>query len=603
MKWNHKMKRIVRFLKKHTAAINVHYLRKWIIIGSLVGIVAGVGSIAFFSSIKLATKLFLELGVGFSPPVPVGEGETIITTISRRWMIPVVTTVGGLLCGLLVYKLAPEAEGHGTDAAIEAFHHKEGLVRARIPVVKMIASAITIGSGGSAGREGPIAQIAAGFGSILGKLFNLTVKERRIAVAAGIGAGIGSIFKAPLGGAILSTEVLYLEGFEIAALVPSFIASIIGYTIYASWAGFTPIFGTHYHIAFNDPYSLIFYAGLGLLCGIIGKLYPLTFYKFRDYFRNLRIPNYYKPAIGGLALGIMGLFLPQVLGMGYGWLQIVMKPQNIIPLSLMVVLVLAKIAATSFSISSGGSGGVFAPGLFIGGMLGAIVWSVLHGNVAHVPVTPEPFVVVGMMALFGGVARAPVAVMFMVGEMSGSYTILAPAMIAVGIAYVIIGHDTIYESQVESPVVSPAHRYEYSFPLLTHLKVRDAMRTDINPVNSQDSVEVVKKRLHSEGIKSVPVVEPKSKKLIGIISYEDILRSAICNGAPVAKFMSVNVVTTSPDYSLDRVLELLGKHDVGSLPVVENPDNGSKLVGMINRRDIIHLYTNTERKLLNKNKS
>ncbi|MCD6516719.1 MAG: chloride channel protein [Candidatus Aminicenantes bacterium] len=596
------MKKIIKFLKKHSDPVNVHYLRKWLVIGGLVGIVAGVGSIVFFSFIKLASKLFLELGVGFSAPVPVGEGETIVGVISRRWMIPVVTTIGGLLCGLLVYKLAPEAEGHGTDAAIDAFHHKEGLVRARIPVVKMIASAITIGSGGSAGREGPIAQISAGFGSLLGRLFKLTVKERRIAVAAGIGAGIGAIFKAPLGGAILSTEILYLEGFEIAALIPSFIASIIGYTIYASWAGFTPIFGAHYNIAFHDPYSLIYYAGLGLLCGIIGKLYPRTFYKLRDYFKSLRIPNYFKPALGGLFLGIMGLFLPQVLGMGYGWLQIVMKPQHIIPISLMIILVFAKIAATSFSISSGGSGGVFAPGLFIGGMLGAIVWSALYGNIAHVPVTPEPFVVVGMMALFGGVARAPLAVMFMVGEMAGSYTILAPAMIAVGIAYVIVGKDTIYESQVESPALSPAHRYEYLFPLLTHLKVRDAMRCEVDPANPYDSLKEVEKRLLSEGIKSVPVVEPKSKKLIGMISYEDILRSPTRNGAPVSKFMSTNVITASPDDSLDRVLELLSVHDVGSLPVMRNPENGRRLIGVINRQDVIRLYKNTEKKLLNKNK-
>jgi CIC family chloride channel protein len=255
----------------------------------------------------------------------------------------------------------------------------------------------------------------------------------------------------------------------------------------------------------------------------------------------------------------------------------------------MVFLVFAKIAATSFSISSGGSGGVFAPGLFIGGMLGAIVWTALHGNMAHVPVSPEPFVVVGMMALFGAVARAPIAVMFMVGEMSGSYTILAPAMIAVGIAYVIVGHDTIYESQVESPAVSPAHRYEYSSPLLTYLKVKDAMRTNIDPVTAQDSLKTVEKRFRSEDVKSLPVIKPDSRKVIGIISYEDILRSAPHNRTPVEKYMSKDVVTATPDYSLDRALELLNNHNVGSIPVVENKNNGNELVGMVNRHDLIQL--------------
>ena len=160
------MVKIAQFLRKQILSINIAYLRKWLLVGCLVGIVAGLGSIAFFSAITWATKLFLGQGAGFIPPAPVGEGQTVVTEITRRWMIPVITTLGGLIAGLIVYKLAPEAEGHGTDAAIEAFHQKEGLIRARVPLIKMVASAITIGSGGSAGREGPTAQIAAGFGSL-----------------------------------------------------------------------------------------------------------------------------------------------------------------------------------------------------------------------------------------------------------------------------------------------------------------------------------------------------------------------------------------------------------------------------------------------------
>jgi CIC family chloride channel protein len=595
------MNKIARFINQHIHEIDIGYLRKWLLIGGLIGIVAGLGSIAFFSAITWGSRLFLGLGAGFVPPAPVGEGQTVVTAISRRWMIPVISTLGGLLCGFIVYKFAPEAEGHGTDAAIDAFHNKEGIIRARVPLVKLVASAITIGSGGSAGREGPTAQIAAGFGSLLGRLLKLTVRERRIAVAAGIGAGIGAIFKAPLGGAILGTEVLYLEGFEISALIPSFIASVIGYTIFASWAGYTPIFGGHYNIAFNDPYTLIFYAALGLICGGVGILYPLCFYGLRDFFRRLSIPNYLKPAIGGLGVGVLGYFLPQVLGMGYGWLQIVMNPQAVIPLGIMVLLVFAKIVATSLSIGSGGSGGVFAPGLFIGGMLGAALWSGLHSIVPHMPNTPEPFVVVGMMALFGGVARAPLAVMFMVGEMAGSYTMLAPAMIAVGISYVIIGRHTIYESQVESPAKSPAHRYEYSFPLLSRLTVKDAMRTDILPLTPKNTAQQVEKRLAAEHMKALPVVDPVTGNLVGIVSHEDLFRIAARNGASVPDFMTTDVVTISSKDTLDSVIELLSNRDIASLPVVDKSPTGTTLVGMISRGDISKAYTKAVRSLFSKN--
>lgn len=596
--------KVVDLFKRHARSVDAAYLRKWLLVGGLVGVVAGLGSIVFFSAITWATKLFLGQGAGFFPPVAVGEGQTVVRAISRRWLIPAVTTLGGLISGLIVYGLAPEAEGHGTDSAIEAFHQKEGLIRARIPLIKLIASAVTIGSGGSAGREGPTAQIAAGFGSLLGRLLKLTVKERRIAVAAGIGAGIGSIFKAPLGGALLSTEILYLQGFEIDALIPSFVASVIGYTIFAGWSGYVPIFGEHFYVSFNDPYSLLFYAALGLICGVVGIFYSRCFYWVRDRFRSLTIPNYFKPAIGGLAVGLIGLFFPQVLGMGYGWLQIVMEPQAIIPVGLMVILIFAKILATSLSIGSGGSGGVFAPGLFLGGMLGATLWSALHGNIAHVPSTPEPFVVVGMMALFGGVARAPLAVMLMVGEMTDSYEMLVPAMLAVGISYVLVGKNTIYESQVESPAMSPAHRYEHSFPLLGQIKVRDAMRSKVLSISVDAMAEEALNLLQAKNVKSLPVTNHTDNGgIVGIVTVKDVLQIQpdARRETPVSTIMSTDIVTAGPEESLLTALERMTQHDIASLPVMDGT-SGSKLLSIITRADVSRAYTSAARRILKQNR-
>src|SRR5579862_95947 len=297
------------------------YFQRWLLIGALIGVVAGLGAIAFYSAIAFSTHLLLGVIAGYTPPNPASEGATVATPPIRAWLIPVVTTLGGLLTGIIVYTFAPEAEGHGTDAAIDAFHEKNGYIRARIPIVKMIASAITIGSGGSAGREGPTAQMSAGFGSWLATVLRLDDHDRRIAMAAGIGAGIGAIFKAPIGGAVLSGEILYKRDFEADMLFPSFIASVVGFSIYGAWAGWEPIFGTGGHFAFDQPVSLIGYLILGVVAGVVGLLYPKTLYTLRDGFARLRIPNIFKPALGGLGVGLIGMFLPQALGMGYGYVQ------------------------------------------------------------------------------------------------------------------------------------------------------------------------------------------------------------------------------------------------------------------------------------------
>ena len=275
---------------------------------------------------------------------------------------------------------------------LTAFHNKDGYIRRRVPLIKLIASAITIGSGGSAGREGPVALIGAGFGSTIADIFKLDARDRRIALAVGIGAGIGSIFKAPLGGALISAEILYRRDFEFETLLPSFIASIVGYSVYASWSGWAPVFSINTAFTFSHPGQLLGFAILGVVCGLFGILYGRTFYWIRDFFRALKLPNYIKPAIGGLIVGVIGVFLPQILGMGYGWVQFAINGNTaILPLGIMIAVLFGKILATSLSVGSGGSGGVFAPGLVIGGMVGGVTWTLLHNFTSIVPADPATF--------------------------------------------------------------------------------------------------------------------------------------------------------------------------------------------------------------------
>jgi CIC family chloride channel protein len=565
------------------------YAQKWVTISILIGVAAGLGSIFFYWSLTEATKLLLGLGAGYAPPMPAGEGVTVVSVIARPWLLPLITTFGGLISGLIVFNLAPEAEGHGTDAAIDAFHNKGGFIRRRVPVVKAIASAITIGSGGSAGREGPTAQIAAGTASALADLFNLSSSDRRIAVAAGIGAGIGSIFKAPLGGAILSMEILYRRDFEYEALLPSFIASVIGYAIFASWSGWAPIFGSGVVPPFNRSSELLSYAILGVVCGLMGTVYGRSFYYLRDLFRSIQIPNWIKPAIGGFLVGSIGVFLPQILSTGYGWLQFAIYGDfTVLPLTIMLAIVVIKILTTGLTIGSGGSGGVFAPGLVIGGMTGGVLWNILSNVPAITPSSPSTFVIVGMMALFGGIAKVPLAVILMVSEMTMDYTLLIPSMLTCSIAYFVTRDNYIYEKQVEVRAQSPAHQHEYSVLLLKSIKVKDAMMEEVFTVNPKSTLEEVETIFKKYKAHAVPVVD--EGKLVGIVAKRDVMDaiSGKQRNIPVIQIMSSKLVVTYPDESLFDAMNKMVINDIGQLPVVDR-NSPKQLVGVLAIDDVTRI--------------
>ena len=557
----------------------------------MIGTISGIGSILFYEAINLSSTYLLGNVGGFFPPSPIGEGGSLGILSSHIYLIPVITTIGGLLSGIIVFGLAPEAEGHGTDAAIDAFHNRKGEIRSRIPLVKLVASAITLGSGGSAGREGPTAQIGAGFGSFLGRKLHLSLKDRRIAVAVGIGAGIGSIFKAPFGGAILSAEILYLGDFEVETLLPAFIASTVGYSIFASFTGWTPVFGNMNLGAFADPLDLPFYAVLGILCGLVGIVYVKGFYGIRDLFQRLRMPRFLKPALGGLLVGIIGMFLPQVLGMGYGWLQIAMTGNFVLlPIILIPVIVVVKIVATSLTVGSGGSGGVFAPALVIGGFLGASLWILLNGIFPNFVPVIAAFIIVGMMAFFGGVGKVPVAVILMVSEMTGGFTLLVPSMIATTIAYIITGKITIYKSQVQSRAESPAHRSEYSTTLLQKLFVKDAMTKKVITISPNSKVSEVAEILSKNGIKGMPVLD-NNEGLIGLVTLTDVLQlhPDQRTKTKVDSIMTKEIITASPDDTLYTAFDKMTNNQIGRLPIVEKSSN-SKLMGIITREDVWRVY-------------
>ncbi len=561
------------------------YLRKWVVLGALIGVVGGLGAIVFYASLEFATHVFLGGLAGYVPPTPAGEGGAPIADAARPWAIPLVVALGGLISGIIVFRLAPEAEGHGTDAAIAAYHHNPRGIRARIPLIKLAASAITIGSGGSGGREGPTAQISAGFGSFLGRALDLDARDARIAVAVGMAAGIGAIFRAPLGGAILGAELLYRDDVESEALVPSFIATIVAYTIFGAVEGFSPMFGTQARFGFSNPAELPWYALIGLVCGLVGLLYIRNFYGLTAWFGRWRMPRELRPAVAGFAVGCIGLILPGALGTGYGFVQVGLDRQTLLGMDLWIILALpfAKILATSLSIGSGGSGGIFGPGMVVGGLLGAGLWRLLEPIAPAIPADPAPFVIVAMMALFGSVAHAPLAVMLMVAEMTGNLSMLAPAMVAVGLATFIVGQSSIYSSQLATRADSPAHRFRFAMPLLAAVPVGDAARQARVVISAGDTAGAARARLETLGAPGAPMLG-RDGTVLGLVDFESLEGLADDDAIPSSAIVREPILAA--DDGLDDALGSLADHRRSWAPVSAD----GRLAGVLSVRDAMSAY-------------
>jgi len=568
-----------------------------LILAVVVGVVAGCGALTFYFATNGLEHLMLGKIGNFHPPLERTPESSFTEFISQlsvpyRWCLFLLPAIGGLFSGWLVYTFAPEAEGHGTDAAIEAFHRKGGVIRGRVPIIKTIASIVTIGTGGSAGREGPIAQIGAGFGSFIATKLGLSVVDRRILLLAGIAGGIGATFRSPLGGALFAVEVLYRDPeFEHEGLIPCIISSIVAYSLFGAVTGWTPLLATpHFH--FDHPAELLLYLTLGLSCALLGSVYAKVFYGMRDLFRKLPLPNWQKPAIGGLALGVLALFIPQVLGSGYGWVQAALYGK--MALWVMLVVALAKILATSLTISSGGSGGVFAPSLVIGAMLGGAFGASAEILFPVLTQDPRAYVLVGMAGFFAGVAKAPIATLIMVSELTGNYGLLAPLMLVCVVAMIAMRSNGIYEKQVDRRFDSPAHLGDFVIDVLEGIRVRELEKKGRKPTLIPEGMCLpdILDKIAAAKTAYYPVVN-QEKLMTGIFSVNDIRRILNEDIPPtlvIARDMATrNVITATPDEHLTTVLKKLTARNLDELPVVD-PDNPQKVLYMMSRRTLLAHY-------------
>lgn len=566
---------------------------RWPLMSIAVGIVSGLGAILFEELLRRALHFFLHLPTGFLEPVKGTEITTVTALASiRSWLFLLIPALGGLISGLLVFLIAPEAEGHGTDAMIDAFHRRDGFIRKRVPIVKILASAITIGSGGSAGKEGPIAQIGAGFGSFMATALKLKPRDRRILMLAGAAGGIGAIFHAPLGAALFAPEVLYREPeFEFEAILPCIVSSIVASSVFDQYFGRSALFFPG-PVDF-DPVELLPYAIFAVICALVGYLYVKMFYDVaRDrFFRKVQIPKALKPALGGLMLGVIALLVPQVMNGGYGWIQAALEGK--IFWGTMLLLALMKIVATSCTISSGGSGGVFGPSVFMGAMLGGAFGYLGHQLAPGWVVHPNSFVLVGIGGFFAGVAKVPIASIIMACEMCASYTLLVPLMLVSTISYLLLGKVSLYEKQVITRLASPAHMTEFARGLLEEVHVDEVVKPQPVVVVGEKMPldQLVQVMANSQQI-YFPVVD-LTGRITGILSINDIrevMFEESVRGLIVAKDVATpNVVRVFGQNSLQEALDKMVLLNVDELPVVKEtaPD---EIIAMISKRDIIDYY-------------
>ena len=588
-----------------------------------VGVVAGLGAAGFLALLERTTGLLLGHLANYFPLTPGNEASPFARPADVgepiRWALLLLPAAGGLLSGLITFTFAPEVEGHGTDAAISAYHFKDGKVRRRVPLLKALTSALTIGTGGSGGREGPIAQIGSGFGSMLSDWLGFPPTVCRQMMAAGMGAGIGAIFHAPMAGALFAAEVMYQgPDLEFEVLVPSFITCIVAYSVFGLFYGFHAIFITPpYH--FSTPAMFLPYLVLALVTALGAMLYVRTFYGVRRLSTLLEpIPDHLKPMLGGLITGLIGFFLPEALGTGYGVLQacftsgpgsspVVSDLQSYRAVSnalaglslspamvagvLLGLIALAKIGTTAFSIGSGGSGGVFGPAVVIGGSLGASTGFVSQRLFPRLPVEPGAFAILGMAGFFAGAANTPISTIIMVSEMTGNYNLLLPSMFISIAAFTMCRRYTLYEEQIQSRYGAPNKLGLMGRAFLGHVTVGETLaRLQTGPVpvvpETMTAAELLR-QLGDSSLTYIPVADINGRPM-GIIATEairELAETPETHSLIIASDLAIPTPFVTRGESLLTVVNNIQELAVPELPVVDEQDF-FEIVGIIGEKEI-----------------
>jgi CIC family chloride channel protein len=556
----------------------------------VVGLSTGVGAVTF----RYLIRGVEWIGYSWVPSVTSSWGESYVV---------VIPTIGGLIVGLLIFYFAREAKGHGVPEVMAAVALNDGRIRPVVAVVKSLASSICIGTGGSVGREGPIVQIGSALGSSIGQALNLSGDRVRNLVACGAAGGIAATFNAPIAGVMFALEII-LNRFSVrhfsSVVISAVAASVVGRAAFGDYAAFkVPV-----EYGVNSLWEFSFYPILGLLTALVGALFVRLLYWSEDRFESWKqVPEWLQPAIGGALLGGLALLYPRVTGVGWermpdifnvGYDVIERALANQLTLNVVLTLLFLKIIATSLTLGSGGSGGVFAPSLFMGAMLGAAFELLMKQWFPTVVAPAGAYALVGMAATFAATAHAPITAVLILFELTGDYRIILPMMLTVVVATLIgqriLGGESIYTLKLSRRGVRLEHGRDLD--LMQSVLVREAMTTDTYVVQSDMPLNQLGDYFQHTHAHSFPVVDGNTE-LVGMVSihdYEQALSRQTPHQLQVKDIATMDrLLTAYEDESLAEAIQRIGIRGVNKMPVV-NRDNPKKIVGVIRRRDIVKAY-------------
>ncbi len=561
----------------------------------VIGIAAGLFALLFRYMIWGAQSLFYNraspIGAPWSDPAGFDVPLSVFTGVGL-WVLPILA-VGGLLVGLIATRVAGEVRGSGIPQVIEAVQTKGGRIRPRVIAAKGVASAITIGSGGSAGREGPIVHMGAALGSALGQRFRMSDTRVKILLSCGVAGAISATFNAPIAGVLFALELILLE-FKSRSFIPLVVSSVFAATVMGLFVRPGPLFPASYE--FLSPLELVFFLVLGLLAGLAAILFIGTLDRVDQGFTELQVPRYVKPALGALLLGALVLLVPETMGVGYETVNEVLST-DFLPtfggyaLLFLLLLAFAKILATSLTIGSGGSGGVFAPALFIGAMVGGAFGLVIHSLYPDFTNEYGAYALVGMGAVFAAASRATLTSIVIIFELTGDYRFILPVMFAAVVAdavSLVAYEETIYTKRLRRMGVELEQDMEVS--LLRRMRVRDAMITEVRTMRADAPIKEIADAIIVTGYQGFPVVDAEGRAL-GIVTHKDVSRALGEERveATAKDLVRVNHPVTYPDENLEYAMEKMALGGTGHLLVVSRTDPGD-LQGLLTSSDVMKMY-------------
>jgi CIC family chloride channel protein len=548
----------------------------------VVGVGAGLGAVAFRYMILGFTELF----TGHRDYSAAGHAHNPLVPGLGMWFVVVVPVIGGLLYGPLVARFAPEARGHGVPEVMLAVNRLGGRMRPQVPVVKSLASAICIGAGGSVGREGPIVQIGSALGSVIGRALRVPESQLRLLVACGAAGGISATFNAPIAGVFFALELI-LRNFQTQSFGLVVLSSVTADAIGRA------VFGSHPFLSlpaftFSSPLELVLYAGLGVLATGVGVGFIRVLYGGEDLADRLwRGPDWLRPAAGGILLGLLLLVVPQMYGVGYPVLSRAVAGHYV--LIALLGLLVAKILATSLTMWIGGSGGVFAPSLFMGAMLGSAYGAIAHHLMPGLAAHAGAYGLVGMGAVFAAAARAPITAVIIIFELTGDYSIILPLMFAIVVATAlssVLTRDTIYTLKlrrrgIDIDQTQPPSR-------MSRIPVSAAMGRPPRALHPEQPISELVKRFADERTDALPIVDEHGS-LVGVVAAVDVERAI--NQRAEETDLALTLARAAPKLRASDTLEdgvvALGATDDEGIPVLDDHD---QLIGWLTHRRLLRAY-------------